>query len=257
MRLEWLIYLGAQQYDLAYQTGAELIKADTAAADSSYFIRTAAAYASQNNYAKAAETLKAAEAKYPNSATLWMNESAADKQANNLPAALAAAQKAIAINPKIENGCVQVALIYSAMGQPDNVMNTVKSCVTNGGDKHTLAQVMLAEGNKAYKAANASKKREDFQRAVPYLQLSDQLEASTDAKFLIGVSSFSIGQSAITEAQSTKSCQLARMAKDAFTLAQENVPAGLQSYPEAAKQILQAIPQYMPATDDMVKRFGK
>jgi hypothetical protein len=47
------------------------------------------------------------------------------------------------------------------------------------------------------------------------------------------------------------------MAKDAFTLAQENVPAGLQSYPEAAKQILQAIPQYMPATDDMVKRFCK
>jgi hypothetical protein len=47
------------------------------------------------------------------------------------------------------------------------------------------------------------------------------------------------------------------MAKDNFALSQENVPAGLQSYPDAAKQVLTAIPQFTPATDEMVKRFCK
>ena len=143
------------------------------------------------------------------------------------------------------------------MGQSDAVITTVRNCASNGADKHTLAQVLLAEGNKLYKAGNASKDRPTLQKAIDVLKSSDQLEASSDAKFLIGVSAFTIGQSAITEAQGSKSCALARMAKDNFALSQENVPAGLQSYPDAAKQVLTAIPQFTPATDEMVKRFCK
>ena len=89
------------------------------------------------------------------------------------------------------------------------------------------------------------------------LQFSDQLDASSAAKFLVGVSAFTIAQSAINEAQSTKSCALARMTKDNLALAQENVPAGLQDYKDAAQQILTAIPQYTPAADEMVRRFCK
>jgi tetratricopeptide (TPR) repeat protein len=257
LRLAWLIYLGGQKFDLAFQAGEELIRADTAAADTTYFIRTAAAYASQNNYAKAAEALKQGEAKFANNATLYINEAAAQQKAGNLPAALAAAQKAIQINPKVENGCVQVALIQGAMNQSDAMVSTIRGCASNGGDKHTFAQLILAEGNKAYKAGNASKNRADFQKAIQLLQLSDQLEASSDAKFLIGVSAFSIGQTAVSDAQAQKSCQLARQAKEMWAMAQENVPAGLQAYPDAAKQILTAIPQYTPATDEMVKRYCK
>ena len=257
LRTAWLVFLAAKQYDLAFQTGAELIKADTAAADSSYFIRTAAAYATQNNLPKAIETLKAGETKYPNSATLYLTEAGVQNKAGNQAGALAAAQHAIQINPKIQNGCVQVVIIQVAMAQPDAEMATARTCAANGGDKHTLGQLMLSEGNKLYKAGNSSKDRPTLQRAIQFLQLSDQLEASSDAKFLVGVSAFTIGQSAITEAQGSKSCTLARMAKDAFAQAQENVPAGLQSYPDAAKQILTAIPQYTPATDEMVKRFCK
>ena len=61
----------------------------------------------------------------------------------------------------------------------------------------------------------------------------------------------------MNEAQTSKSCTLARLAKDSFNAAQENVPAGLQSYPDAAKQLLTAIPQFTPAVDDQVKRFCK
>ena len=257
LRTAWLVFLAAKQYDLAVQTGAEMIKADTATADSVYFMRTAAAYAGLNQYQKAADALGQGAVKYPNSATILVNQASALSKAGNNAAALTAAQRAVAINPKIEGGYAQLALIYGALGQPDQVMATLRTAASNGGDKSTLAKVALAQGNAAYKAGNASKNRADLQRAMQFLILSDQLEASSDAKFLLGVSAFTVGQSAIVEAQSTKSCALARLAKESFATAQENVPAGLQSYADAAKQVLTAIPQYTPATDEMVKRFCK
>jgi hypothetical protein len=87
--------------------------------------------------------------------------------------------------------------------------------------------------------------------------LSNQLETSTDAQFLAGASAFLIGQSAVNEAQDTKSCTLARLAKENFGIAQENVPAGLQQYKDAAQQLLTAIPQFTPAVDDQIRRFCK
>jgi tetratricopeptide (TPR) repeat protein len=257
LHLAWLVYLGATKYDLAFQTGAELIKADTAAADSTYYIRTAGAYAAQNQYQKAADALATAAAKYPGNASITLNQASALSKAGNNTAALAAAQRAVSLNPKIEGGYAQLALIQGALNQPDAAMATLRTAASNGADKSTLAKVALAQGNAAYKAGNASKNRADLQRAMQFLKLSDQLDPSPDAKFLLGVSAFTVGQSAIVEAQTSKSCQLARLAKESFATAQENVPAGLQSYADAAKQVLTAIPQYTPATDEMVKRFCK
>jgi len=47
------------------------------------------------------------------------------------------------------------------------------------------------------------------------------------------------------------------MARDAFTLAQANLPAGGQKYPNEAAQLLTAIPQFTPAVDNEIKRFCK
>ncbi len=90
---------------------------------------------------------------------------------------------------------------------------------------------------------------------MQFLVLSDQLSPSVDAKFLLGVSAFTVGQSAIVEAQGTKSCQLARLAQESFATAQEYTPAGFASYADAARQVLAAIPQYTPAVNTMVSRF--
>ncbi|MEP6904922.1 MAG: tetratricopeptide repeat protein [Gemmatimonadales bacterium] len=259
LRLAWLVYLGAKKYDLALVTGAQLIKADSAAADSSYYLRTAGAYSGQTppQYQKAADVLAIAAAKYPGNASIMLNQGNLLSKAGNNTAALAAVQRAISINPKVEGGYAQLALIQGALNQGDAAMATIRTGVANGADKATLAKVALAQGNAAYKAGNASKNRADLQRAMQFLALSDQLDPSPDAKFLLGVSAFTVGQSAIVEAQGSKSCALARLAKESFGTAQENVPAGLQSYPDAAKQVLTAIPQYTPATDEMVKRFCK
>ncbi len=254
LNMAWRLYLAANQLDKAVQTGSEMIRADTALADSAYFIRTAAA-ASAANPARAAQVAAEGIAKFPGNSSLLLVQANALSKAGQNAQALQSVNRALAVNPAVEGGYAQKALIFGAMNQPDSVLAVIRAASTAGGDKTTLAQVALKFGNDAYKAGNVSKNRPELQRAVAFLLLSDQLDASADAKFLAGASAFLIGQSAVTEAQETKSCELARLAKQSFTTAQENVPAGLQSYAEPAQQLLTAIPQFTPAVDDQIRRF--
>ena len=257
LNMAWRLYFAANQFEKALNVGEEMIRADTALADSTYYYRSAAAAASMNNPTRAAQIVAQGIARYPNSAGLLVIQANSLNKAGQNSQALAAINRALAANPKVENGYAQKILILTAMNVPDSVLNTIKTAQAAGVDKKTLAQLALKMGSDAYKAGNASKARPDLQRAVQFLTLADQLDPSADAKFLAGASSFLIGQSAVTEAQDTKSCALARLAKDSFSAAQENVPAGLPTYPDAAKQLLTAIPQFTPAVDDQIRRFCK
>ena len=256
LNLAWRVYLAANQFEKALTTGADMIRADTALADESYFIRSGAA-ASSISPTRAAEIVSQGLAKFPNSTQLLVVQANTLSKAGQNAQALAAINKALAVNPKVENGYAQKILILGAMNMPDSIFTTITLAQNAGVDKKTLAQLALKTGSDAYKAGNASKDRVQLQRAVKFLTLADQLDASADAKFLAGASAFLVGQSAVTEAQDTKSCQLARLAKESFATAQENVPAGLTSYADAAKQLLTAIPQFTPAVDDQIRRFCK
>jgi hypothetical protein len=143
------------------------------------------------------------------------------------------------------------------MNLNDDLAVTLQTAKNNGADPGALSQLALKAGSEAYKAGQASKDIADFQRAIKFLQLSDQLQASADAKFLLGASAFSVGQTATIMANEKRSCDLAKTARDAFNLASMNLPAGGQKYPNEAAQLMTAIPQFTPAVDNEVKRFCK
>ncbi len=255
LRTGWLVLLAAKQYPQAIETGLEYARVDTAAADTSYYVKLVSAYSALNQNAQAAQALAQATARYPNNATLWAVYAQTLQNSGQSVQASAAAQKAISLNPKVEGGFALAATTLAATGQWDQVQSTLERGVAAGADPSLLSKIALKLGNDSYRAGNASKNRSDFQRAVTLLKLSDRLDGSADAKFLVGASSFSIGQSATNEAQETKSCTLARLAKESFATASDNVPAGLASYPDAAKQLLAAIPQFTPAVNAMVARY--
>jgi tetratricopeptide (TPR) repeat protein len=256
LQTAWRVYLIANMPADADAMGMEMIKADTALADSAYFIRTASALATSNP-TRAAQLVSQGSAKFPGNSTLLVVQANTLSKAGQNAQALQAINRALQANPKVENGFAQKILILSAMNMSDSVLATLRVAQSSGADKKALGQFALKAGSDAYKAGNASKKRDDLQRAVQLLQMADQLQPSADAKFLAGASAFLIGQSAVNEAQDTKSCALARLAKENFGIAQENVPAGLTAYPDAAKQLLTAIPQFTPAVDDQIRRFCK
>ncbi len=256
--LAWRVYLAGQNWNEALTTGAEMIKADTSLADTTYFIRSSAA-ASNISPARAAELATQGTAKFPNNVTLLVVQANALSKGGQNAQAISLINRALAVNPRVEGGYAQKALIFSNLNQTDSALAVINACAATPApyDKKSCGQVALKMGSDAYKAGNASKARPDLQKAVQLLLLADKIDPSADAKFLAGASSFLIGQSAVNDAQKSKSCPLARLAKDSFNAAQENVPAGLTSYPDAAKQLLTAIPQFTPAVDDQVKRFCK
>ncbi len=257
LNLAWKVYLNANDYQGAIDIGNEMVRVDTAAATADYYYRTSAAYSALNLQPKASEAAALGLRKFPNDANLALFNAQMLFKSGQLQPALDAVKKAVAANPKNPTGYFLQATVQSALKQWDDVVNTLNAAKANGVDPMALSQIALQQGSEAYKAGQGSKDRADFQRAIRFLQLSDQLQTSADAKFLLGASAFSLGQSATIDANEKRSCDLARIARDAFTLAQINLPAGGQKYPNEAAQLLTAIPQFTPAVDNEIKRFCK
>ncbi|MGH7652622.1 MAG: tetratricopeptide repeat protein [Gemmatimonadaceae bacterium] len=261
----WLVYLNAaastpapgnaQYYENAINIGTEMTRVDTAAATADYYTRLVAAYNALSQPQKAAEAAAIGAKKFPNEPNLALFSIQQQYKAGQLQVALDAAKKFVAANPKNANGYYLLATIQGSLNQYDDLANTLQTAKNNGADASALGQIALKTGSDAYKAGEQSKDRADFQRAIKFLQLSDQLQSSVDAKFLLGASAFSLGQSAVNDANEKKSCDLARTARDAFNLASMNLPAGGQKYPNEAAQLLTAIPQFTPAVDSEVKRY--
>jgi tetratricopeptide (TPR) repeat protein len=257
LNLAWLVYLNAKDYQGAIDIGNEMVRVDTALATADYYSRLAGAYAALGQPQKASEAAARGAAKFPNDPNLSLFSAQALYKAGQLQQALNVAKRAVAANPKNPAGYFLLATIQGALNQYDDVSNTLNQAKAAGADPTALSQIALQQGSNAYKAGQGSKDRADFQRAIKFLQLSDQLQSSADAKFLLGASAFSLGQSATIDANEKRSCDLARTARDAFNLAQINLPAGGQKYPNEAAQLLTAIPQFTPAVDNEIKRFCK
>lgn len=257
-RTAFLVFLAAQDWQDAVATGPLLVQADTAAADSLYFVRMAAAYTSLNQPQQALTLLQQGTARFPNNATLWLATASAYGKAGQQQQSVAALRRALTLNPRVENGSLLLANAYAQMSMPDSVLAVLQRASTQPGvDRQTLAQFALAQGSNAFKAANASKSRADYQRALALLQLSNRIAPSVDAQFLIGATSFSIGQSAATEANESKSCTLAQLARQSFADAETGLRAGTGNpqYQAAAQQYLQYIPQFGPAVRSQIQRF--
>jgi len=257
LSLAWLVYLNAKDFERAVSVGNELVRVDTAAATADFYTRLAAAYSGLNQSQLASEAIARGAAKFPNDPNLVLFNASALLKTGNAQGAADAAKRALVANPKLENAYLILAQAQGQLNQPDAVAMTLQDASRNGVNKTILAQLALQQGNTLFKAAQASKDRADYQRAIRFLAMSDSLEASADAKFLIGASAFSVGQSATIEANERKNCALARTARDSFTLAQANLPAGGQKFPNEAAQLLTAIPQFTPAVDNMIGRFCK
>jgi len=266
VHLKWLILLATKDCAEATQAGELMVKTDTAAADSTFFLRQSACYASANDPQKAAETAARGVAKFKNNAALWSLYAQTLRLAGQLPQSLAAAQTAVKLDPKTEHGFLRIAQAQIDLNQPDSAIATLHQAVASGEDKATVGQFLLVLGNKAYKSASSDtakssadsvKMREDFQHAVTILAASDSISPSPQAKFVLGVSAFKVGDLAIRENQKAKQCDLAKLAESSFLTAQINIAAGGSVDAKTAQQLLSALEQYRPAVEGQIKKFCK
>jgi tetratricopeptide (TPR) repeat protein len=261
VKLYFLILGAAKDLKKMAVVGEDLAKMDTASADQAFYEKMLAAYSADSQHAKAAQTAALATVKFPKVASLWVARGQLERKAGQTQQSVESLKKALALDPKVEGARMAIINSFIEQNQLDSAFLALHEAKTAGEDPSLVGTFALTVGNRLYKAGAASKLIADYEKALPWLTFADSVtkepQTKTNAKFLIGVTAFSIGQTAAQEAPKTKSCELAQKASDMFVIAQINLPAGGSINPAATQQLLTAIPQFLPAVDGQVKQFCK
>ncbi len=249
-RLRWRILLAARDYKRASSVGEELVKLDTAQADTTYYLNMSAAYQSDSQPQKAAEVLARGIAKFPNNDGLQVQYAQTLRAAGQTQQAADQLRKILARNPKAERGYLTLAQLQSDLGRPDSALASLRLARANG-DAPLAGQIALVAGNNLYKANN-------YVGAKPLLMFADSSltdrTQKAQAKFLLGVSSLQIAKAKLTDPAAAKSCAAIASARGDLTDAQINVPAGGMFDKNAAGQAMGALQQLNTYADQIAAR---
>jgi tetratricopeptide (TPR) repeat protein len=257
MRTRWLVLRAANRWKEAIAAGQAYVAADPTAADSGYYLRLVSDYASDSAFGKAAETAAQAIAKYPRNAQLYLLKAQNERKAGQLDAAIASLRKGLELDPKAPGANLLLAQMNVDTGKLDDAIAAVKADVAaDPTNKERNAQFLLGLGSTAYRAGVASKKPEDFQKAIKLLQASDEINPSANAKFFTAVSAWQVLAPSLQQGRNWK-CADVRAAEANLTLVSSNMPGGGSVSPEAAGQIMGAVPQAQQYIDAQTKRLCK
>jgi tetratricopeptide (TPR) repeat protein len=257
LRTRWLVLRAANRWKEAIDAGQAYVAADPTAADSGYYQRLISDYASDRAYGKAAEAAAQAIAKYPRNAQLYLLKAQNERKAGQLDAAIASLRKGLELDPKAPGANLLLAQMNVDTGKLDEAIAAVKADVAaDPTNKERDAQFLLGLGSTAYKAGVASKKPEDFQKAIKLLQGSDEINPSANAKFFLAVSAYQALAPSLQQGKNWK-CADARSAEALLTIVSANMPGGGSVSPEAAGQIMTAVPQAQQYIDAQSKRLCK
>ena len=266
VHLKWLILLATKECGEATAAGEQMIKTDTASADTTFFLRQSACYASVQRSAEGrgdgcAGRCEVQEQRGPlvavraDASSVGTAAAVARRRADRgearpqdrawLPAHRAGADRS------------------ESAGQRDRHAQTGGGVRGGQGDGRPVPARAGEQGVQGRTAAvittpdSLKVRREGFQRAELILAASDSASPSPAAKFVLGVSAFKVGDSAVRDNQKEKQCDLAKLAESSFLTAQINIAAGGSIDPKTAQQLLSALEQYRPAVQGQVKKFCK
>ena len=119
LRTRWLLHLAAREWTKAREAGEEYVKADSSAANVDYFRRSIVAALQDSQPQLAAQVGARGVQKFSTNAELQMLYAQALRRAGQLQQSLDAAQRAVEINPNVENGVPLVLVTYTELKQPD------------------------------------------------------------------------------------------------------------------------------------------
>ncbi|MDF2775210.1 MAG: hypothetical protein K0S86_4710 [Geminicoccaceae bacterium] len=254
VKLQWLVHFAARDIKGALTVGEEMVKLDTASADTNFFIRQAAGYAADSQFQKAAETLAKGRAKFPNNMSIASTYVQLLIQTGQTAQAIEVGKGLLASNPKIPGIWLPIARAQADAGAPpDTVLASLRSALAAGDSASLVATYATGVGQAEQKKAAAAKDIEGFRRALTLLQFSDSVNKTPAAAFLLGATHLQKGQALLEQARNAKSCDMAKEATQDFTEAQIYIPRGAAEFRDQAGQLMSALQQLSPYGDQMVK----
>ena len=257
MRTRWLVLRAAERWKDAIAAGQAYAAADPTAADSGYYERMISDLASDSAFGKAAEMAAQAVAKYPRNARLYLVKAQNERRAGQLDAAIASLRKGLELDPKAPGANLLLAQMNVDTGKLEEAITAVKADVAaDATNKERNAQFLLGLASTSYRAAAASKKPEDFQKAMKLAQASDEVNASPQAKFIAAVSAWQLLAPSLQQGGRWR-CDDVRAAEANLTVVSTMMPGGGSVDAGTASQIMGAVPQAQQYIDAQTKRLCK
>lgn len=242
----------------AVAAGKAVVAMDSTLADSNYYVRQIADLTADSAWAKAAEMATTAVAKYPRHVSLLLQKAQFERKAGQLPAAKATLEKLLAVDPKASGANYILAQIASETGNVDDAIKFAKAdAAQDAANKSRAAALLLSTGVAAYKAADVSKKAEDYRKALPILQASDEIAPTPQAKFYLAVAAYQAIQASRDALAASKSCDEFKGAADLLTIININMSMGGTLDPNTAKAVLGYAAQFQPFVDGSIKKLCK
>ena len=259
IKLQWGIYRALNEWKVAIAIGEEMVRHDTAAADTVFFQQLVAAYLSDSQPQKAQEAAARGAAKFANNATLWISVAQLARRNGQIPQALDAINKVLAINPKYPGVNLQKAAIFSEQDNVDSLRETLRAAVAAGEDKEIAAGMILPKANNLFQAyqKDTAKTVEGGDHVLSLLAFSDSLNPTSTSGFLMAATMVVMAQPLLTRASETKSCADARRTNDQLIAAQDLVRKHGRDFGQAAGGVMQGAIAYQEYADKAVKAFCK
>ena len=242
VHLQWLVHFAAKDIKGALGIGEEMVKLDTASADTTFFIRQAAAYAADSQFKKAAETLARGRQKFPNNMSI---------SATYVQLLIQTGQTAQAI--EVAKGIAQGEPEDSGYLAADREGAVGRGRAAGHGDgvapKRRLRQATARDSlRRMRRASDRPSRRRPRPRTrktstasvahSTYLQFTDSVQKSAAAAFLQGATHLQKGQALLEQARDKKSCDMAKEATQDFTDAQIFIPRGAAEFRDQAGQLM-------------------
>lgn len=266
LRQKWLLSLAAAAaadstrapalYEQALSAGEKMVNSDTSLADTTYFERQIAAGALASPQ-RGAEIAARAVTKFPNHAQFWSIKAQLERRAGQLQSAEQSIRRSLQINPAQPNARLLQAQIFVDLNMPDSAVAIARAAIAAGEDPKTWGAMLLGPTQAAFRKAQETQAREDYEKALALAEESNKHAESNEAKFFIGASAFYIGISVLQEASRSRSCPLSRRSQELMTSVQINMMAGARVDQKVAQQILGYAQQYSGNADQMVKAYCK
>jgi tetratricopeptide (TPR) repeat protein len=261
LRTAFLVYLDADDYASAVAIGPELIRADSTAADTLYYQRMGAAYAALEQPQRVAEIYAEATAKFPDNQSFPLLHYAALEKAGQLQQAMEVLKRVVAKSPGTTDATLLLASVYRQQKMFDSVYATLAIVTDAAPDtiKDKAAKLALAQANMAIAEAQNTRDTATVGLAIRFAQLSERLQPSGPAKYMIGTGSLLAAQMDAIKADGIKSCPLAQSASQHLSVAKTNFAAIAddEMFKAALESTKQGVTELTKAVEYQTKTFCK
>jgi len=260
LSLRWKILLAVKDNKAALAQGEELVKLDTAFADTTYFIRTAAVLYADSQFQKSAEFAATGLKKFAAQPSLTYQQIIGLRSAGQGQQALDALNKANDAKIPIENGNFLKFTLLKELNRTSEILPAAKAMIAAGDTTTIIRQNIVQIGKSMGDSAVKSKSVDEFLAAIAVLQYADSVSKGTvkqQAGFLIGSDYVQISNLKYQQAVAQKSCPLAKEAKAFAVDAQIQLPKGGAFAPDAMRQLMGSATQLDAGADQVIKAYCK